>query len=133
MIGVIISSLLAWTIVSITYFITRIGYKDSPRGFRKYAEWFICPPVLIIAYVIGGIGWLIKKPDVPHVGDGNNTWVNLQIPDHESKKKYYTQIRFTGEKGIDWVINVSSNEPMVSEMWSNQGYKWNNYSNGDDK
>ena len=123
--------LVVWTIISIVYCISRIGYDYPSRGFRKYFEYLICPPFVGIVYIIGSIHWLIKKPDIPMVSNGNNTWVNLRIPNHESKKKYYTQIRFTGEKGVDWVVNVSSNEPMVAEMFSDEGYTWNNYPNGD--
>lgn len=120
-------SLLIWTTASIAYFISRLGYKDAPRGFRKYFEYLICPPVLTIAFLVGAIAWLFKKKEIPMISSGHNTWANFQIPNHKSKKKYYTQIRVTGEKGINWTINVSSDEPMVWEMFSNRGDNLNNY------
>ena len=105
-------ALLAWTIISIVYLISRIGY-DAPRGIRKYVEYVICPPALAIAYTIAGIRWIFKTPQPPTVSIG--LCGDLHI-DGEGKK-YYTQIRVFGEKGAYWYVNVYSDDEPITMTW----------------
>jgi|SRR5271157_3039558 len=110
----IIIALLLWTVISIVYFTSRIGYKNPSRGIRKYIEYVICPPTLGIAYVIGTIGYLIQKPHPPMVSTG--LCADLRI-DGEGKK-YYTQISVFGAKGSYWYIYVYSDDKPISMTWS---------------
>lgn len=109
----ILLGFLAWTIISIIYFISRIGYKDPSRGIRKYVEYVICPPVLAIVSTYVGIRWIFKTPQPPRVSTG--LCADLDI-DGEGKK-YYTQIQVFGEKGAYWYVNVYSDDKPITMTW----------------
>ncbi len=125
----IIIPLLIWTIISVVYFISRIGYKNPSRGIRKYIEYFIMPPTMIIISVIFCIRyayWLTQPADEPVVTIGQNRVDGFMRPGKPQQftrypdKQFSRQIRVNGEKGSSWIVNVYSNDEIKVDVLSDK-------------
>lgn len=108
----ILLSLAAWTVISIIYVASRIGYKHAPQGFRKYAEYVICPPTLLVVTIASGIAYWLRKPEPPVIVTGICD-VDRAL---DKGKRYYTQVRWVGAKGKYWCVNIYTDDEPKTEI-----------------
>jgi hypothetical protein len=96
-----------WTLIAIALVLYRIVDKYHEG---EWWEWVIAAPVLAIIWAICAIRKPFLKPRPPVVTSG----ISVQ---NNPPKKYCTQVRFYGDKGKYYYVNVFSDTEQVHEVY----------------